>query len=118
METRLPGWVLEQVLFRAEDEREDLHLIFRHRNGQDQLSLTIQGGQQGRDSTKVVSDFFCNSHSSGDTRDEWICEIREAIQQGVDPNARTVCAPGYATRMNGDSRSLDISEIKKPLPQR
>jgi hypothetical protein len=115
MEEKLPGWILNEVLFEGEDERKDLHLIFTHINGSDQLSLIIQGGQQGRDSARVVSDFFCNSHRSGDTRDGWIKEITDVIQ-GFEPNARPVCAPEYAGSLDGNRAALDVDSIKQGSP--
>jgi hypothetical protein len=114
MEEKLPGWVLEQVLFRGEDERQDLHLIFTHMNGSDKLSLIIQGGQQGKDSARIISDFFCNSHRSGDTRDNWIQEITNVIQ-GFEPNARPVCTPEYANSLDGNRGVLDVKAIKKAV---
>ncbi|MDR0710456.1 MAG: hypothetical protein LBF77_10375 [Spirochaetaceae bacterium] len=114
MEERLPGWDLEEVFFLGEDERNDLHLLFRHRNGEDHLSLTITGGQEGKDSTTVTSDLRCTSTHSMETRDGWVEEITGAIH-GFAPDARRVAPQEYVNRMNGDLRAFDVETLKQPV---
>jgi hypothetical protein len=114
MEERLPGWDLEEVFFLGEDERNDLHLLFRHKNGEDRLSLTVAGGQEGKDSTTVTSDFRCTSTHSMETRDGWVEEITGAIH-GFAPEARRVAPQEYANRMNGDPRAFEVETLKQPV---
>ncbi|MDR2094491.1 MAG: hypothetical protein LBP76_03100 [Treponema sp.] len=114
MREKLPGWNLEEAFFRGEDERNDLHLLLRHKNGEDQLSLTIAGGQEGKDSTMVTSDLRCTSTHSMETRDGWVEEITGAIH-GFAPDARRVAPQEYANRLNGDLRAFDVETLKQPI---
>lgn len=111
---KLPGWNIDEVLFESEDERENLHLIFRQINGIDRLSLIIRGGSQNN--TNVTADYFCDSHNSGERHDEYVRQVNQAVQF-VDPNSQPRVALNYARQTSGDRRVLNVEEIKIKKPQ-
>jgi hypothetical protein len=111
---RLPGWNIEEVLFESEDERENLHLIFRQINGLDRLSLIIRGGNQTN--TNITADYFCDSHNSGERHDEYVSQVNQAVNV-VDPNAQPRTVPNYARQTSGDRRVLNVEDIKRRKPQ-
>jgi hypothetical protein len=109
IQAKLPGWGLDEILFEGEDERKDLHLIFTHRNGADRLSLIIRNGQEG--AARIVSDLFCETDNSLDSRDRWVNEVTAAIN-GYEPDARPVCTPEYRNSPSGNRTALDVESIK------
>jgi len=108
---RLPGWNLEEVLFKGEDEREDLHLIFKNINGVDKLSLIVQG--KYRERMNITADYFCNSNKSGESHDEYVEQVRQAISGTVGCDVEPRADIRYEGRTSGDPKVLDVEEIKR-----